>query len=117
MKQAQSLRDQLRTQLGHAGDVVTRPVEACYEAKLYWITGRLEHDRNRSPCSFNCDGRGRTGCRDHSYLSVHDISRYAWKSVEVTLGPIVFDSDILAVHVASFAQTSAKCRLKERVRV
>jgi hypothetical protein len=35
----------------------------------------------------------------------------------MTLGPVVFDGDVLAVDVTSFAQSSAKGSLEVRIRI
>jgi hypothetical protein len=109
VQQPQSFRHQLGTQLGHAGDVATRPVQAGHQAKLDRVTGRLEDDRNGSGRTFGCEGCGRAGRCDHAYPSAHQIGHQSRKSIVVPLRPMVFDRDVLALDVTSFAYALPKC--------
>ena len=68
VQQAQSLRHQLGVQLGYAGDVATRLIQAGYEAERDRITGGLEDDGNDSGRSFRCEGGGCASRGDHGHL-------------------------------------------------
>jgi len=102
VQQAESLRYQLGVQLGYAGDVATRPVQAGYEAERDRVTGRLEHDRNDSGGCFCCESRGCASRGDHVHFLAHQICRQSRKSIIVTLRPAVFERDIPVFDVAGF---------------
>jgi hypothetical protein len=48
VQQAQSFWHQLGVQQSYAGEIATRPVQACHQAKLDRVTGRIKDDRNGS---------------------------------------------------------------------
>jgi hypothetical protein len=103
VQQSQSFRHQLGTQLGHAGDVAIRPIEAGHQAERDWVTGRIEDDRNDSGRSLGCEGRGCASRGDHDHLSAHQIGRHPRQSIVLALRPTVFDLDVMVLDVASFA--------------
>src|SRR5262249_28087121 len=48
------------------------------------------------------------GCSDYGDLTAHQIGRQRWKAIIVTLGPTVFDLNVLVLHEPSFFQTLTK---------
>src|SRR5262249_55601629 len=97
--------------------VIARTIEAFHQAKSDWVTRGFEHDWNRGPGVLgNQRPRGR-GRRDDGDLTVDEIRCEARQPVEMTFGPAVFDSDVLAVTVTCFFQSLAKRGSQEAARI
>src|SRR5690349_22146837 len=92
-------------------------IEAFHQAELDRITGGLKHDWNRRPGAFDSQ---RTGCRcrrDNGDLAVNEIGGKARQPVKVTVGPAIFDGNVLTVDVTRLLQSCAECGLKVSVRI
>src|SRR5262249_49753238 len=118
LRQVQLLCHQLRGEEVHAGNITTRPIQACNEAKSDWVRSHYKHDRN---C---CGRRLCHGCRNtaaareyHVHLTLHQIGSERWQKVELSARPAVFDRDIPALHIAAFAETFMECAHKMGKRV
>jgi hypothetical protein len=74
-EQFQPLRRYPQVQVGHAGDVAARPVQARHEAKLDRVAGRLEDDRNRCSCRLGGKHRRSRGRSNHRDPTLNDPAR------------------------------------------
>src|SRR5262249_19761547 len=109
---------QLRREEVHPGNITTRPVQACNEAKSDWVRSHYKHDRNCSGRRL-CHGRRNTAAAReyHVHLTLHQIGSEKWQKVELSARPAVFDRDIPALHIAAFAETFMECAHKMGKRV
>src|SRR5262249_39661415 len=46
---------------------------------------------------------------DHGDLSANQLGRERWQTVQLSLGPAIFDGDVLAFDVAGLLQALAEC--------
>src|SRR5262249_9340488 len=54
-----------------------------------------------------CRGRARD-CVNHGHLAANEIRQQHWKSIVLILRPAVFDSHVLALDIAGFAQATTE---------
>src|SRR5437764_2175154 len=83
-------------------------IEAFHQAELVGITGGLKHDWNRRPGAFDGQRTGCRGRRDNGHLAVDEIRREARQPVKVTVGPAIFDGNVLTVDVTRLLQSCAE---------
>jgi hypothetical protein len=114
----QLLLGQLHAQRGHAGDVAARPIQAGDKANLDRVAPYRKDDRDRCGCGFGRDrrvyGPGRS---DHGDLATHQIDRQLWQSIVLALRPVVYDRNIPAFDITSFAQALPEGGQTNNVRV
>jgi len=114
VQQPQPFRHQLRTQLGHTGDVATWSIQARHKTKLDRIAGRLEHDRDGRGHSLGGKRRRRPARQHHTDAPAHQVGCQCRKLVDMTISPTKFDRDVLALDAAGFTQALPKGGLHER---
>src|SRR5262249_49700292 len=81
------------------------------------VFGGDEHDGDRRGYRLGSERWIRGGRGDHSDPSLHQVRRQLWKSIELILGPAVFNGHVLALDVAAILQALAKCAQTIRHRV
>jgi hypothetical protein len=102
-----------RSEEARAGDIAARPVEASDEAQFDRVAATIEKDGNGGGCRLG-DQR-RTGIRyDHGDLTANQIGRQSRQSIELALGPAIFDRDVAAFDVVGILQTVAECGDEKR---
>src|SRR6516164_4996564 len=92
-------------------------IETFHQAKPDRITGRLEYDWYRGAGGFD---RQRTGCcgrGDDGDLPMDEIRCETRQPVKATIGPAIFDSDVLTFTVTRLLQSCLECGLKIRARI
>src|SRR5262245_35019141 len=109
MQQLQPLRPHLQSQRGRAREVTVGPTQARDQSEVDWITCHKENDWNclgRDLCRQNRRGRWRNSDR---HLAMNKISGQCRQLVVPTLGPAIFDRDILAFDKSGRFQAQAEC--------
>ena len=114
----QPLRRQVNRKKIDACQVSARPSEAGDKAAFDRIGTGQEDDGNRRGYRlgggrrYSCAGRG-----DNGDLFTNQFGRQRRHSVDLILGPTVFDRHVLALDIAGLFQSLAKCAQKVHVRV
>src|SRR5262249_15228110 len=92
-----------------SGEVTARPGEAGNESELDRVVRDRKHDRNGCGRRLGCESRsGAAGRDDDGNTLANQIGRQTWQSVELVLGPAVFDRDVLAFGIACLLQSLQK---------
>jgi hypothetical protein len=106
--QLEPFSQQLESDDAYAGDVASRTIEARNEAEVHRIATGDEYDRN---------GRGRRLSRQrtrgghggyHRRLPASQIGSQRRQSIEATLGPPVFNGQVLSFGIAAFAEAETE---------
>jgi hypothetical protein len=59
--------------------------------------------------AFGCQYGRRSGRNDHGHPPANQLGRQRRQPIELIVGRAVFDCDVLALNIAGFVQTLAKC--------
>ena len=107
-QQFQPLRCDLSTQVIDPCDVATGPGEARDETKpdRVFADGKDDWDRRGCRLGRECGRVSRRG--DHRDLSTNQIACQRRQSIQLSLGPTIFDRDVLPLDVSGLVQASAK---------
>ena len=90
--------------------VAARPGEAGDKTKPDRVFGDDEDDGDRRGCRLGRERRsGTSGRDDHGDLSANQFGRQRRQSIDLILGPAVFDRHVLALDIAGVLQALAKC--------
>src|SRR5262245_6197471 len=104
-----SLCHQLGIQKTDAGNLANRPIEACDKAIPDRVAPSREYDWYVRRCRLGGAHRRRSsGRRDHRDLPASQFNCHRRKAVKLTIGPAVFDRQVLALDVAGIHQALAK---------
>jgi hypothetical protein len=90
-------------------DIAARPGEARNQTEPDRIFANTEDDGDGRGCSLG--GQRRNGAahrEDHGDWPAGKFARQYWQTVELVLGPTVFDHDVLAFDITAFLQTCSK---------
>jgi hypothetical protein len=90
------------------GQIAARPREAGNKTKPDRIIGDDENNRDRRGRILGRERGGTGRCDDHSDPSADQVGRQRRQSIELILGPAVFDRDVLAFDIARFLEALAK---------
>jgi hypothetical protein len=76
---------------------------------LKWLRDRVgadrKHDRDCSGRGLRCERRGSAADRDdHGHLPLDEIGSQRRQSIVMAVGPAIFDRNVLALDIATFAQ-------------
>src|SRR5262249_22644276 len=94
-----------------AGDIATRPAEACHDTGFHRIGAGGKDDGNGGSRFFRSKGSYCADrCDNHSYLTLHQISGQFLKPAILTVRPTEFDCDVPALRVAGLAKALSKSR-------
>ena len=96
-----------RSEIGHAGGIAARTIEAFDKSSLDRIDGGHEDNRDCGRGSLRRKRAVGRASDDRQTFAPNQIGRQCLKPLGVTIRPAIFDRDILAFDVASFTQTSA----------
>jgi hypothetical protein len=107
-QQLEPLGCHLRREPVDAGQIAGRPRETCDQAKPDRIIGDDENDRDRRGRILGRERGGTGRCDDHSDPSARQVGGQRRQSIELILGPAVFDRDVLAFDIACFLEALAK---------
>src|SRR5262249_45950023 len=91
----------------HPRDIARRPVEAAYEPEIHRVIAGREYDRYRRGCGLRRQRR-RAIRGDHRHLSLNQIGHQRLKPIILSLGPAIFDRDVLTLNETCFLQTLAE---------
>jgi hypothetical protein len=98
--------------------VAARPGEAGHKTKLDRVFGSDEDDGDRRGCRLCCERcTGTSGRSNHGDLAASQLGRQLRKSIDLILGPAVYDRHVLALDIAGVLQALAKCAQSVRVGV
>jgi hypothetical protein len=98
-----------------ACQVAARPGEAGDKTELDRVFANHEHNRDCRGCRLGRKRRSGTSARcNHGDPSANQFGRQGWQPIYLTLGPAVFDHDVLAFDIAGVFQALAKCALLVR---
>ena len=113
----QPLRRQLRGEKIDTRQIATRPSEAGDKTEPDRVFGHHENDgdrRRRLGCGHR---RGRSTRHDHGDASADQVGCQHRQSIDLIVGPAVFDRHVLALDIADVLQALAKCAQIVRVTV
>ena len=99
--------------------VAAGPGEAGDKTQPHRVFTGAEDDRDRRGCRFGRECRSdASGRGDHSNLPANQVGRQRRQPIELTLGPAVFDCQVLALDKACVFEALAECAqtVRERVR-
>ena len=106
----QPLCHQLATEKIDPRQVAARPGEAGDKTEPDRVFGDDEDDGDRRGCRLGRERRsGASGRGDHGDLSANQFGRQRRQSIDLILGPAVFDRHVLALDIAGVLQALAKC--------
>src|SRR5262245_8766891 len=105
----QPLCGQLTSENIDPRQVAFRSGKAGHKTEPDWVFAGEEHDGNRSGCRLGSDRRSIVGRGDYGDLSADQFGRQLRQSIELILGPAVFDRHVPALDVAAILQALAKC--------
>ena len=98
--------------------VAARPGEAGDETKPDRVFADGEDDGDRRGCRLGRQRRiGTSGRGDHGDLSANQFGRQRRQSIDLILGPAVFDRHVLALDIAGVFEALAECAQTVRDRV
>ena len=109
MQQFQPLRRYHHVQLGYARDVAAGPIQAGNQAGFDRITTDREYNWDAGGRGLGRECRGNRTRAEHGHIPANKISGHHWQSIIPAFRPAIFDSEILAVHIANVAQALAEC--------
>src|SRR5262249_1458313 len=105
----QPLCRQLALEKIDAGQVAARPGEACDKTEPDRVFVDVEDDGDRGGCGLSRHRRsGAAGRDDHGHLAAHRFGGERRQPIELSLGPAVFDRQILALNITDLLQALAK---------
>ena len=105
MRKLQQFRHHRIAQIGHAGEITARSIQACDQSGFDRIGSGLKDDRYRRGGGLSRQIRGEiVACGNNGYLTANEILGQFGQSIVVIFGPAIFDHYIAAGIVASFAQ-------------
>ena len=117
MQKFQPLRRQFTADKVDARRVAARPCEAGDESKLDRVFGEDEHDGDRRGCRLGRERRSVGACDDYGDLPANQLGRQCRQSIVLTLGPAVFDRNVLALDIAGLLEALVKYAQTVRERV
>src|SRR5262249_39468082 len=101
----ESLRHHGGGELTQTCKVSARTSDALYEPEGDRIDACEEHHRDRCCRSLGRErGRGAAGRSDHGHLAADEIGRHCRQLIVMTVGPAVFNRQILPLDITSFFQ-------------
>ena len=115
MQKLKALGCDLDVQMGGAGEIACRPVEAFDEPGADRVTADRKYDRSRRARGFQ---RQRGGCRDRdddADLPAREIGGQFGQAVILFVGVDLFEIDVLAIDISAPAETAMKCGKPGRV--
>ena len=108
-QQLQPLCRQLSVEKIDTCQVAARPGEAGDKTKPDRVVADDEDDGDRRGCRLGRERRsGASGRGDHGDLPANQFGRQRRQSIELILGPAVFDRHVLALDIAGVFQALAK---------
>jgi hypothetical protein len=102
MQKPELLRRQRAGNQVHAGQVAARTAEAGDQAGLDRLDAGVEDNWNRGRRSLRRQRRRAVAGDKHGDLPASQFRRQRWQAIVFTLGPTVFDRDVLAFDIAGF---------------
>jgi hypothetical protein len=91
------------------GQVAARPGKAGDQTNFDRVIADAEDDGDRGGCCLRSQRRRRGASNDHGDTSPNKIDRQRRQSIDLILGPTVFDGDVFALDIAVIIQALAKC--------
>jgi hypothetical protein len=108
VKKLESFGSEVPVQEGNTSQVTARSTQAPYESKLHGIAANFEHNRYGR-------GRGlggkRAGGRDgdqYGSLESNKVSSQCWQAIVVTLGPTIFEGDVMSLGIPLLTEPIAE---------
>ena len=87
--------------------------EAGDETNFDWVIADAEDDRDRGGCRLGSQRRRRAACDDHGDPPANQFGRQLGQSIDLIIGPPVFDRDVLTLDIAGILQALTKCAQHE----
>ena len=108
-QKSQALGRQLGVEKVDPREIAARPGEARHQTKLDRIFANDEDDRDFRSCRLGRSRRRRpSGRSDHRSLAANQFGHKRRQSIDLILGPAVFDCDVLALDIARVFQALAE---------
>ena len=108
-QELQPLCHRLSVEKIDACQVAPRPGEACDKTEPDRVFGCEKDDGYRRGCGLGRHRRsGAAGRDDHGHLAAHQFGGERRQPIELSLGPAVFDRQILALDLTGLLQALAK---------
>jgi hypothetical protein len=91
-----------------ACQVAARPREAGDKTRVDWVFSANENNRDYHGCGLDREC-GSSGCGNHGNLAANQFGSQRRQSIDLIVGPAIFDRDIVALDKAGLLQALVEC--------
>src|SRR5262249_45411159 len=88
---------------GDAGEITSRPAEACHEADFDWVFAGGEHDGYGRSRHLGCLRVSGAAGYDYGAMAANEISHQCRQSPSLIVRPAVFDRKVPPLSITSFS--------------
>src|SRR5262249_37470885 len=104
VQQREPLRPEFSVERVEAGQVASRPIEACNKPMLHGVATDAEYDWDAGSCRLSGESSHQSGWPDYGPSRFAQTTRQRWQSVSLVSRPAIFDHQVPAFYVGGFAQ-------------